>query len=147
MTLRLESVLAEDQAGGRFEQPPLPEQAERRADDDEAAAFDEAGEQQLARSEGQQRAPLRLGRLPDAVGRSRLAAGTARAPGKHALAHLGERRQLEHAHPRFGFIAAAGLDAHLDDPQQTMQEVLDRVDVLDPAVRHVPLVAEDRGRS
>ncbi len=82
-----------------------------------------------------------------AAGRGRLAARAARAPGKHTLAHLGQRRHREHAHACFGFVAAAGLDAHLDDPQQAVQEVLDRVDVLDPAVRHVPLVAEERVRS
>ena len=42
-----------------------------------------------------------------------------------------------------GFVATAGLDADFDDPQQAMQDVLHGVDVLNPAVGHVPFVPED----
>ena len=121
--------------------PDFPQQSERRANNDETPAVDEPGQQELAQPECQDRPPLGAGRGSEAA-----SAGAAR-PDRPAntrsrissSAASGSTRML-----RFGLVAAAGLDADLDDPQQAMQDVLDRIDVLNPAVGHVTFVPEDQ---
>ena len=141
-TLRPERFSPKTKSSGRVEQPDFPEQPEGRADDDESAAVDEAGEQELARSERQQRAPLRLG--CSTARSAAVGSRPARPCARQTRARASPRAPATGARAcALRLIAAAGLDPDLDDPQQPMQEVLDRVDVLDPAVRHVPLVPED----
>ena len=79
-----------------------------------------------------------------ATANRRRALGRCDPPDKDALSHLLERRERQDAHPRFWFVTGAGLDPHLDDSQQAVQNVLDGIDVLDPSVRNVTLVAKNQ---
>ena len=65
---------------------------------------------------------------------------------EHALAHLLERSERQHAQPRLIVLAAACLHADLDHAQQAMKGVLHGVEVLDLRERHVPFVAEQQAR-
>ena len=69
------------------------------------------------------------------------------AANSDARANLVERRKRHDAHACLGLVAAAGFEANLRDPQQPVQDILHGVDILNPAVRNVTLVAEDRARS
>ena len=136
-------VLAKHEVDRRVEQPDFPQEPEGRANDDEPPAVDQPGEQQLARTERQQRPASRRRERRCRRGRRRALRGRD-PPDKDALSHLLERRERQDAHPRFWFITGAGLDPHLDDSQQAVQEVLDGIDVLDPSVRNVTLVAKNQ---
>ena len=61
--------------------------------------------------------------------------------------HLLEDRLVQDADRRLRRLPAAGLDANLGDAEQPMHDVSHRVEVLDPRIRHVPLVAKDDARS
>ena len=64
-----------------------------------------------------------------------------------AVAQFVDRGQRQHAQARFFLLSAAGFDAHFGHAEQAMNDVLDRIDVLDARERHVALVAEDQARS
>ena len=78
--------------------------------------------------------------------RDRRLAG-ARAALEDAPAHLLEDRLVQDADRGFGRLAASGLDADFGDAQQPVRDVSHRVQVLDPRIRHVALVAKDDARS
>ena len=62
---------------------------------------------------------------------------------RDSRADLVKRRKRHDTHACLGLVAAAGFEANLRDPQQPVQNILHGVDILNPGVRNVALVAED----
>ena len=70
--------------------------------------------------------------------------GVRGARAEHPASNLVEGRARKDAQAGFFFLAAARLDADLDDGEEAVEGVLDGIHVLDARIRDVTLVAKQQ---